>query len=109
METFNFAPNWGAKLSREPKVITLSFGDGYEQRQKKGLNHNLRSYSLVFSGAADRIRQIETFLERHEGYKAFLWTPSSTSPQGKFKCEKWEVEDHESHKQLSCEFKEVVA
>lgn len=107
METFNFAPDWGLKLSREPKVKTLAFGDGYEQRQKEGLNHNLRSYSLTFSGTTERILQIESFLVRHEGYKAFQWTPRH-SLQGKFKCEKWDTEQRESFWKLSCEFKEVV-
>lgn len=108
METFTFAPNWGMKLSREPKVKTLAFGDGYEQRLKQGLNHNLRSYSLAFSGDVAKMRQIDDFLTRHEGYKAFLWTPRH-STQGKFKCEKWEIDQTESHWTISCEFKEVVA
>lgn len=78
METFTFAPNWGMKLSKEPKVKTITFGDGYEQRLKQGLNHNLRSYSLTFSGDINQMQQIEAFLDRHEGYKAFcgpLTTP----------------------------------
>ncbi len=108
METFTFAPNWGMKLSKEPKVKTITFGDGYEQRLKQGLNHNLRSYSLTFSGDINQMQQIEAFLDRHEGYKAFLWSPYH-STQGKFKCSKWDIEQKESHWTISCEFKEVVA
>lgn len=108
METFIFQPNWGMKLEKEPKVKTLVFGDGYEQRMPQGLNHNLRQYSLTFSGASARIREIESFLDRHAGYKAFLWTPHE-STVGKFKCEKWSVEQSEGFARLSCEFKEVIA
>lgn len=108
METFTFAPNWGMELSKKPKVNVLIFGDGYEQRLKKGLNHNLRRYALTFSGDIERIKNIDLFLERHEGYRAFLWTPHH-SIQGKFKCEEWKMNDNESHATLSCEFQEVVA
>ncbi|EJZ80263.1 Phage minor tail protein tail protein M [Pasteurella multocida subsp. gallicida P1059] len=54
------------------------------------------------------MQQIEAFLDRHEGYKAFLWSPYH-STQGKFKCSKWDIEQKESHWTISCEFKEVVA
>lgn len=108
METFDFMPNWGMTLNKEPKVKTLAFGNGYEQRLKQGLNHNLRSYSLEFSGTEERVKQIESFLDRHEGYKAFHWTPPN-STLGKFKCEKWSVPQSEGFWRLSCEFKEVIA
>lgn len=108
METFNFAPNWGMEQRKKPNVSTLAFGDGYEQRLKKGLNHNLRRYTLTFSGARERIKQIEDFLDQHEGYKAFLWTPPH-GKAGKFKCEEWASSNNESHATLSCEFIEVVA
>lgn len=108
METFTFKPNWGMSLTKSPKVKTLSFGDGYEQRLQQGLNHNLRQYSLTFSGTPQHINKIENFLDKHAGYKAFFWTPTGSST-GKFKCEKWSMEQSESFSRLSCEFKEVIA
>ncbi|MGX2975570.1 phage tail protein [Ursidibacter arcticus] len=108
METFNFSPNWGVELAKKPKVKTLMLGDGYEQRLKQGLNNNLRSYSLAFSGDIERIKQIDNFLNRQEGYKAFLWQPRHSS-LGKFKCEEWKMIINDTHATLSCEFKEVVA
>lgn len=107
METFTFQPNWGMELSRKPEVTQIKFGDGYEQVAPKGINHNLRSYSLSFSGAESKIRQIDNFLNQHGGYKAFIWTPYQ-SKQGKFRCYEWTVTQNTGYWTLSAEFKEVV-
>ncbi|MDW0499501.1 phage tail protein, partial [Mannheimia haemolytica] len=59
MDTFNFQPNWGLNVQRKPEVMKIAFGDGYEQVAPKGLNHNLRTYSAVFTGTEARIKQIQ--------------------------------------------------
>lgn len=107
MQTFTYQPDYEATLSREPQVTAVGFGDGYEQRRPKGLNHNLRRYSLTFSGTEARIKAIDTFLTQRGGYQAFLWTPYG-SGQGKFKCKQHQITLKTGFWQLSAEFEEVV-
>nr|WP_202113684.1 phage tail protein [Glaesserella parasuis] len=107
VETFNFAPDWGMQLAKKPDVIRLKFGNGYEQVSPKGLNHNLRVYDVSFSGTEERIKQIDVFLDRHGGYKSFLWTPHG-STQGKFRCDEWKTNQQQGFWTLSAQFREVI-
>lgn len=107
MEIFDFNPDWGMQLNKKPNVSKVTFGDGYEQVAPKGLNHNLRTYSVSFSGAEERIRQIEAFLDRHGGYKSFLWTPYGAA-QGKFRCDEWSSSCQSGFGTLSTQFREVI-
>lgn len=107
METFTFQPNWGMSLSRKPELMKNSFGDGYEQIRPKGLNHNLRTYSATFTGAEERIKQIDAFFERHGGYQAFNWTPYG-GKAGKFRCEEWEASISSGKWTLSATIREVI-
>ena len=49
METFNWdvAPNMSVKAN--PRVKTIKFGDGYEQRIKDGINNDLRTYNVTLN------------------------------------------------------------
>lgn len=107
MDTFNFQPDWGMNLTRKPELMKHSFGDGYEQVRPKGLNHNLRSYSVMFTGTEERIKLIEAFFERQGGYKAFLWTPYGGA-QGKFRCDEWQVTISGGKWSLSATIREVI-
>ncbi|MGC6360466.1 phage tail protein [Bisgaard Taxon 45] len=109
MRVFEYAPQWGMEMTRKPKVKVITFGDGYEQRIPDGINNNLRTYSVNFSGDETEINEIEQFLNEHGAVKAFLWTPYNSTIQGKFKCEEWSVSLKTGFFTLSAEFKEVVA
>ncbi|MFK5130965.1 phage tail protein, partial [Glaesserella parasuis] len=50
----------------------------------------------------------DAFLDRHGGYKSFLWTPNS-STQGKFRCDEWKTNQQQGFWTLSAQFREVVA
>ncbi|MFZ7175304.1 phage tail protein [[Pasteurella] aerogenes] len=108
METFNFNPDWGMQLNKKPEVFQVGFGDGYEQVSPKGLNHILRVYDVSFSGPTSRIKQIDDFLNKQGGVKAFLWTPHD-STQGKFRCDEWKTNQQQGFWTLSAQFREVVA
>lgn len=108
METFNFNPDWGMQLNKKPEVFQVGFGDGYEQVSPKGLNHILRVYDVSFSGPTSRIKQIDDFLNKQGGVKAFLWTPHD-STQGKFRCNEWNTNQQQGFWTLSAQFREVVA
>lgn len=46
-ETFTWSPQKGFTVTRTPNVSVVSLGDGYEQRQVKGINPLMDSYSLT--------------------------------------------------------------
>lgn len=108
MDTFQFQPDWGMQRSHKPDLKLLRFGDGYEQAAPKGLNHNLRTYSVTFTGSKARLDQIIAFLEKQGGYKAFLWTPYG-GKQGKFRANEWNITYQTGFMTLSTEFREVIA
>ena len=49
MATFTYAPDWGASPELEPRVRSVQFGDGYEQRATNGLNPILPTWKLQFT------------------------------------------------------------
>ena len=65
MATFNTAglggstdasPSYTPTLRVEPRVTTVNFGDGYEQRIHKGLNVAPRVWDLAFNNRSDTDR-----------------------------------------------------
>lgn len=107
METFTFQPDWDMEQARKPELMKNSFGDGYEQIRPKGLNHNLRTYSVIFTGTEERIKQIDEFFNRQGGYQAFNWTPYG-SKEGKFRCEDWLARIRSGRWTLSATIREVI-
>ncbi len=107
METLTFNPDYQASKKHTPALAQVSFADGYTQARPKGLNHNLMTFNLTFSGNQTKIKQIDDFLIRHGGYKAFYWTPPF-GKQGKYKCKEHQVTYQQSYWQLTGEFEEVV-
>ncbi|TNG91865.1 phage tail protein [Pasteurellaceae bacterium USgator11] len=108
METFNYTPDWKMKRKKKPSVAVVSFGDGYEQRSKNGINNNLRAYDVVFTRNEATIKAIDGFLSARGAVEAFLWTPYGDT-QGRFKCEEWETDHQTGFGTLTATFKEVVA
>lgn len=93
----------------EPKVRLVSFGDGYEQRQKNGINHNLRSYSLTFTGDRDYIDEIDDFLDDRGGVEAFTWKVQDKWLNRTFKCATWTRTVNGIWEVVTATFQEVVA
>ncbi|KLT73246.1 hypothetical protein PL75_03180 [Neisseria arctica] len=97
--------------SREVKfaVRTVQFGDGYEQRQAKGLRKKTESWQVSKVGYKAEIDAIEAFLNARAGVKSFIWRRDgaadlrvtvdgyNTTPQG---ADVWKI---------SFTFKEVLA
>lgn len=77
METFptGYQPEYAATQPIKPKVLRVSFGDGYEQRIPDGLNNIKRSWSLTYQKKTSDIDTIEAFLKVTKGAAAFTWTP----------------------------------
>lgn len=69
-------PDWNAQSNVAANVARVQFGDGYVQRQTKGMNPITRSWNLTFNNRSDAlIDAIEEFLEERYGVVAFTWTP----------------------------------
>lgn len=89
-ETFSYDPDYGAKGSRRPRVNTVQFGDGYQQRFTDGINSKPQVWSLQFMNRdATEAAAIDDFLDARGGIDYFYWTPPD-GVQGKYVCSQWE-------------------
>lgn len=55
--------------------LVAQFGDGYRQAAANGINNKVQSWPLQFIGTEETIEAILSFLDRHNGVRAFRWTP----------------------------------
>lgn len=84
-------PTKGFTASRTPNVAVVKLGDGYEQRQVKGINPLMDSYSLTFMGTDGKCnkpnvaKQAEAFIKARMAIESFYWTPLDTGV-GRFTC-----------------------
>tara|TARA_R100000458_G_C8096076_1_gene124740 strand:+ start:181 stop:549 length:369 start_codon:yes stop_codon:yes gene_type:complete len=87
-------PDFGAKRDSRPKVKTVSFGDGYEQRLVFGLNQSPKLWDLKWTAKdSTDADAIEAFLEARAGQEAFDWIPPDDTSSYKWVCETW-TRDH---------------
>lgn len=89
--TFSFAPSYGSSAVRKPRLRTITFGDGYEEVARDGINHNPRSFNLQFTKLTNvEAAAISDFLEARGGSESFLWTPwPPYDTIGLFRCKEW--------------------
>lgn len=89
MATFSYIPDNGASKSRKPRVASIKFGDGYEQRVAYGINTQPDEWSLSFSKRDNtEAEAIDAFLTALAGVDSFDWTPPGGSA-AKFICREW--------------------
>ena len=89
MATFSYTPDFNAIESQRPRVRTVKFGDGYEQRLAYGLNTNPVEWRLTFANRTDTERDnITNFLEARNAAESFDWTPPGGSA-AKWVCDEW--------------------
>ena len=74
-ETFIWLPSADPQASIKFAVRTASFGDGYEQTVKSGLNSKKSEWPLSFWVRGAEAVEIIGFLDRHAGAKSFYWQP----------------------------------
>ena len=88
---FIWAPSYSANIRQQPKVISVQFGGGYEQRLKEGINSGLISIELKFEARSlIETTAIVHFLTDKEGYRGFWFmTPPPIGVLKKFVCEDW--------------------
>lgn len=112
-ETFTWSPQKGFTASRAPNVAVVKLGDGYEQRQVKGINPLMDSYSLTFMGTDGKCnkpnvaKQAEAFIKARMAVETFYWTPSDTGVQALYVCRSWSMKKTGPVFELSCTFEQV--
>lgn len=107
MATFTWSPQT-ATQEAAPRVLSASFGDGYQQRVAFGINTQPRKWSLTFRDRASALQPAVDFLVARAGVESFDWTPPAGAA-GKFVCDGWSATPHSGRGfiDLSATFREV--
>lgn len=96
-ETFSYKIQKGSQSEHEPDVAVVKLGDGYEQRQIKGINPLLSSYSVTvigidgIPGKSNIARDADAFMRRQMAVHAFHWVTPDTNEELLFVCRKWSL------------------
>jgi len=73
----NINPDRGLKAASKPRVLTATYGDGYEQRVAAGINNTSESWNLTWKNRTSaHANKIIKFLEDQGGVTAFDWYPT---------------------------------
>lgn len=104
--TFSYIPTYGASERTQPRVLTATFGDGYEQRLADGINTIRRVWTLSFSKTAADTQLVIDFLENEGGVTAFNWTPPRGAA-GLWKAQAWDSSVNDGYDTLNVTFIEV--
>lgn len=87
------APDYGMQKSSKPRVRTVRFGDGYEQRIGFGLNRNPKEYRLSWNNRSEEdIDAMEQFLDNRadRNLESFNWTAPGESSASSYICREWQ-------------------
>ncbi|WP_325984937.1 phage tail protein [Pseudomonas protegens] len=93
-ETFSFCTRVGASGEIKHRTWENEFGDGYVQSGGTGINGKSQEWSHQATGsleAGEELRLMRDFIDRHEGYKSFLWTPPGGT-QGRYKVKDYKLD-----------------
>lgn len=81
-EVFDYDVELGGDGEVSQRIWENEFGDGYVQAGGIGINTKSQVWNLSHTGLlaeGEELPGIWQFLDRHEGYKAFEWTPPGGS------------------------------
>lgn len=81
METFTWNHRKNPRGEITYRTLSSQFGDGFSQEVSDGINPRMESWPLEFFGTEAEIQPIVDFLDRHGGWKRFLWTPPAGKEQ----------------------------
>lgn len=106
-----YPPSYGAQNQVQPRVRSVSFGDGYELRVGDGLNTVVAKWSLTWNAMPiEHAGYIEQFFTFHGGVKWFWWVPPRATAAIKVVCKQWTrgpVEGSRTHDAISANFTQV--
>jgi phage-related protein len=108
MSTFTWTPDIGATEEHTPRILSVVFGEAYEQRAPDGINPDMVKRGLSFTGrsSAEGLA-ILAFLSAQGGVTSFDYThPGDTSR--KYLCNSWKATDTGYNiKAVTAEFQQV--
>ena len=110
MATFpSYKPVYSASKKSQPKVVTVSFGDGYEQRVSYGINQNSKEWTLTFDVSDTDATTIESFLDaRAADAASFTWTPPDSITAYQWICPSWDREMYDFQRsRINVTFRQV--
>ena len=108
---FIWVPSYGSNVNNQPKVKTMQFGDGFQQRVRDGISNILIKIDLSFeSRSYEEATAILHFLFAREGVESFMFTPPQPYNRKKrFVCNSWEdVRTFYNSLTIRAQFEEVV-
>ncbi len=127
-DEFQWVHDWGRQLDVSPRILGVSFGDGYSQAVEDGINAVSMSWQLVFQNRDQmEVARIEAFLRRHAGVRWFWWRDPEEQDlptlaldfrtgeylrrdaRQRVKCERWSVSSPSGLKTITCQFDLVFA
>ena len=109
MATFSYTPSYSTSVDYAPKIKKATFGDGYVQAARDGINPNPKKWSLTFNGVdlTTATNIIAFFKTNTTDVTSFDWT----DPDGdalKYKCEMYRrAFDGAGSATISCTFEQV--
>ncbi len=78
-----YVPDKSLSRNSSPKVLTATYGDGYEQRIADGINSIKETYALTFATRTkEDIDDIVTFLDSTKGVTSFNFGIPNTNNGG---------------------------
>ena len=88
---FTYRPTYSVDMAKQPKLREASFGDGYVQRTKLGVNNNPERWNLTFDELhTTTAHEIVDFFETHEGHLPFVWE-NFRGQKKNFTCKAWTI------------------
>ena len=83
----------GISKESKPSVVTSSFGSGYSQRIRQGINTQSDEWTVSFIGQTVSIsNSIIAFFEQKAGAESFFFTPPFDSVSYLVVCPEWDIE-----------------
>ncbi|TEA79840.1 phage tail protein [Allopusillimonas ginsengisoli] len=91
------------------RSLDAQFGDGFKQSVGDGINTRVQAWPLSFKGKASYIAPIKQFLDDHEGFIPFQWTPPLGTPM-LFEVKEYNLTKHRAGRYtLTAMFQQVSA
>ena len=87
---FTWIPSQSSAIDIEPRVRSVKFGDGYEQRSRDGINNRPLQLKMRFRKRSQKVaNQILSFLDSLDGVETFRFVPPAPySYPRRFYCKK---------------------
>lgn len=108
---FMWVPSYSLTVNNAPRVKSVKFGDGWEQRMNDGINNNLLDIDISFDNRdLFETAAILHFLDTRAGSESFIWYP----PQPYYAQKLWVCESHlmtfnfYNNYSIKAKFREVV-